>query len=96
MYICQRCTAKFGKNYLLLRHIATCKLGQKNKFEKYSRVYEPKRNIIVQLSEWFRVEGLDFKHPYLITYDFESILEKIPVIEKQTGKTNRKNKQKLC
>ena len=83
MYVCQRCTAKFCKNYLLLRHIDTCKLGQKDKFEKYPRVYEPKRN--VQLTEWFRVEDLDFKHPYLITYDFESILDKIPVLEKQTG-----------
>ena len=40
---------------------------------------------MAQLSKWFHVEGLDFKHPYLITYDFESILEKIPVIKKQTG-----------
>ena len=85
MYVCQKCTAKFGKNYLLQRHINTCKLEQKDKFEKYPTVYEPKRNIIVQLSDWFHVEGLDFKHPYLITYDFEPILEKIPVIETETG-----------
>ena len=78
MYVCNRCSAKFCKNYLLLRHIDTCKLEQKDKFEKYSRVYEPKRNIIVQLSDWFDVKDLDFKHDYLITYDFESILEKLP------------------
>ena len=43
------------------------------------------KNIIVQLNERLRVEGFDFKHRYLITYDFESILEKIPLIETQTG-----------
>ncbi|HLX52367.1 MAG TPA: hypothetical protein VKR58_00400, partial [Aquella sp.] len=42
------------------------------------------RNKIVELSDWFDIEGLDFEHPYLITYDFESILEKLPAA-KETG-----------
>ena len=43
---------------------------------KYSQIYEKKRNDIVDLSDWFDV-GCDYKYDYLITFDLESMLQKI-------------------
>ena len=76
MYICNRCGAHFQNNTKLERHIDTCNLEQMDTFVKYPEVYEKKRNDIVELCDWFEVE-CDYKYDYLITFDFESILEKI-------------------
>ena len=44
MYICNRCGAKFKNNFLLERHINTCKVEPEDTFVKYSKIYEKKRN----------------------------------------------------
>src|SRR4029079_9142510 len=76
MYVCPRCSGKFQDNFHLQRHIDICNLEQQDKFVLYPEVYEKKRNEIVELSEWFDVE-CDYKHDYLITFDFESMMDKI-------------------
>ena len=76
MYVCSRCSAKFAKNVLLERHVDTCKLEQEDTFVKYPQIYEKKRNDIVELSDWFKVD-CDFKFDHLITFDLESMLTKI-------------------
>lgn len=76
MYVCHRCSGKFRDNYNLVRHIDSCKLEQEDTFVKYPQIYEKKRNLIVELSEWFNVD-CDYKHDYLIAFDFESVMQKI-------------------
>ena len=63
------------KNVLLERHTDTCKLEQEDTFVKYPQIYEKKRNDIVELSDWFKVD-CDFKFDHLITFDLESMLKK--------------------
>ena len=76
MYICNRCSAKFDNNFNLERHIDTCKLEQEDTFVKYPQIYEKKRNVIVELCDWFDVD-CDYKYDYLITFDLEAMLQKI-------------------
>src|SRR5579863_8535802 len=52
-------------------------------FVKYPEIYEKKRNDNVEISEWFNVD-CDYKHNYLITFDLESMMQKIN--EKQGDK----------
>ena len=76
MYICNRCSAKFNNNFILERHIDTCELKQKDIFVKHPEIYEKKRNDIVELCDWFDVD-CDYKYDYLITFDLESMLQKV-------------------
>jgi hypothetical protein len=76
MYICNRCGAKSRDNNNLMKHIDLCTLKQQDTFEKSPKVYEKKRNEIVELCDWFDV-NCDFRFDYLITYDLEAILMKI-------------------
>src|SRR6266516_3331374 len=76
MYICNRCSAKFRDNFILERHVDTCKLEQEDTFVKYSKTYEKKTNDIVELCDWFDVD-CDYKYDYLITFDLESMLQRI-------------------
>src|SRR5271165_1247676 len=75
-YLCNRCAKKFRDNCDLQRHIDTCTLEQKDKFDKYSHIYETKLNDIVELCYYFDLDH-SFSHDYLITFDFESILQNI-------------------
>jgi hypothetical protein len=77
MYICNRCGAKCRDNYKLMKHIDSCTLEQHDTFEKYPKVYEKKRNEIVELCDWFDVDDSIFTHDYMITFDEESMLHKI-------------------
>src|SRR5207248_1697881 len=81
MYICNRCGAKFKNNFLLDRHIDTCKLEQEDTFVKYPKIYEKKRNDIVELCDWFDVD-CDYKYDYLVTWDLESMLQQINEVKK--------------
>ena len=85
MYICNRCSAKFDNNYKLERHIETCKLEQEDTFVKYPQIYEMKRNVIVELCDWFDV-NCDFKYDYLIAFDLEAMLQKIHGCRKENEK----------
>lgn len=76
MYICNRCSGKFQTNFHLQRHIDTCQLEQEDTFVKYPEIYEKKRNDIVELCEWFNID-CDYKHDYLVTFDFESLQQYI-------------------
>jgi len=80
MYVCNRCSAKFIENYKLERHIDTCELEQKDTFVKHPEIYEKKRNDIVELCDWFDVD-CDYKYDYLITFDLESMLQKIEEVK---------------
>jgi uncharacterized C2H2 Zn-finger protein len=77
MYICNRCGAKFRDNTVLIRHIDSCTLEQYDTFEKYPKVYAKKRNEIVELCDWFDEDDSIFTHDYMITFDEESMLQKI-------------------
>ena len=80
MFICNRCDAKFKNNFILERHIDFCDLEQKDTFVNYHEIYEKKRNDIVELYDWFDVD-CDYKYDYLITFDLESILQKVSEIK---------------
>src|SRR6266516_45498 len=68
IYICNRCNANFRGNFNMERHIKTCKLEQEDTFVNYSKIYEKKRNDIVELCDWFDVD-CDYKYDYLVTFD---------------------------
>ncbi|HLX53642.1 MAG TPA: hypothetical protein VKR58_06860, partial [Aquella sp.] len=42
MYVCNRCSSKFGDNFHLSRHMNTCNLEQQDAFVKYPEIYERK------------------------------------------------------
>ena len=85
LYICETCAKKFNDNKDLAIHQDKCSKEQIDIFCKYPQIYEPQRNPIIELCEWFNVE-LDFKYDYIIVYDLESILVKCE--EKYGEKTN--------
>src|SRR5207248_4582113 len=62
-------------------HIDTCKLEQEDTFVKYPKIYEKKRNDIVELCDWFDVD-CDYKYDYLVTWDLESMLQQINEVKK--------------
>ena len=72
-YVCENCGHSFQDNTDLKRHDALCKREKEDVFAKYPTIYEPKRNLIVELNEWFGC-SCSFKYPYMIVYDFESLL----------------------
>ena len=74
MYVCNRCSAKFENNFNLERHTDTCKLEQEDTFVKYPQIYEMKRNVVVQLCDWFNVD-CDYKYDYLVIFDLEAMLQ---------------------
>ena len=77
LYLCNRCDAKtFRDNRDLQRHIDICKLEQQDIFNKYPTLWKKKRNIIVELADFFDVEQ-DFKYDYMIVFDLEALLHKI-------------------
>ena len=76
MYICNRCSSKFDNNFNLSRHMNTCNLEQEDTFVKYPEIYEKKRNVIVELCDWFDVQDCDYKYDYLITFDLEAMAAK--------------------
>ncbi len=90
MYICNRCSSKFDNNFNLARHMNTCNLEQEDTFVKYPEIYEKKRNVIVELCDWFDVQDCDYKYDYLITFDLEAMLQKI--VEKKDKKKDSKLK----
>jgi hypothetical protein len=75
-YLCTRCDAKFRNNYDIQRHFDTCVLEQKDEFNKFPKLWEKSRNIIVELADYYDVD-VDFKYDYLIAFDLESIIHKI-------------------
>ena len=90
LYLCNRCSRKFRDNYDLRRHMDTCTLTQKDSFVKYPQIYEKKRNDIVELCDWFDLSDLSFSYDYLITFDFESILQNIEEEEKKKREEKKK------
>lgn len=52
--------------------IDTCQLEQIDVFPKYPKLWNKKRNFIVELSDYYDVE-VDLKYEYLIVFDFEVI-----------------------
>ena len=79
LYLCNRCSKTFRDNYDLRRHMDMCTLTQKDSFVKYPQIYEKKRNDIVELCDWFELteSDLGFSYDYLVTFDFEYILQNI-------------------
>ena len=75
-YVCEKCGYRFRNNTDLDRHSETCKIEHTDSFNAKSDIWQCKRNIIVELSEYFNVE-VDFKYEYLMAFDLESILLKI-------------------
>ncbi len=75
-YVCKTCGYGFEDNANLDRHSKICQTVTIDKFSSKSDIWNCKRNIIVELSEYFEV-SVDFKYDYLITYDLESIQLKI-------------------
>jgi hypothetical protein len=65
MYICNRCGAKCRDNTDLMKHLESCTLKQRDTFEKYPKVYERKRNEIVELCDYFDEEDSIFTHDYI-------------------------------
>lgn len=76
MYMCHTCAKSFRDNVTLDRHQKICTKEQQDVFVKYPQIYEPKRNTIIELAEWFGVD-VDFKYDYLIVYDLEADLLKV-------------------
>src|SRR6267154_5444752 len=76
VYLCKRCDAKFRDNFNMQTHFDTCVLEQKDVFNMYPKLWEKSRNLIVELSDYYDVD-IDFKYNYLITFDLESIIQKI-------------------
>jgi hypothetical protein len=72
-YLCKRCDAKFINNYDIQRHFDTCALEQKDEFNKFPKLWEKARNIIVELTDYYDVDA-DFKYDYLIAFDLESFI----------------------
>ena len=85
LYSCARCSHKFKDNDHLLTHLETCTLEQKDTFNKFSKIWQKKRNVIVELADYFEVEQ-DFKYDYLITFDLESVLTKINEFKSEENK----------
>ena len=85
MYMCHTCAKSFRNNVDLARHQAICLTTQKDVFVKYPQIYEPKRNTIIELAEWFGVD-VDFKYDYLIVYDLEADLLKVKDTEQKKKK----------
>jgi len=76
LYLCKRCCMKFDNNYRMQEHFDHCKLEQSDAFNKFPKLWEKNRNIIVELSDYYDI-NIDFKYDYLITFDIESIIQKI-------------------
>jgi hypothetical protein len=71
---CKTCGNTFKDSLDLKRHIPTCEdFKQSDKFVKFSQVYEPKRNLIIELNEIFNTD-YDFKFEPVIVYDFEALV----------------------
>jgi hypothetical protein len=77
MYICNGCGAKCRDNTNLMKYIEKCTLKQQDTFEKYPKVYEKKRNEIVDLCDYFDKDDSIFTPDYMIAFDEESMLQKI-------------------
>src|SRR5271157_3093401 len=94
LYLCNRCAKTFRDNYNLRDHLDTCTLEQKDSFVKYPQIYEKKRNDIVELCDWFDLPDVSFSYDYLITFDFESILQNIeePSLEDKLNKLDKLDK----
>ena len=75
-YVCTNCGFRFTYNWCLDRHLNTCKIEHTDSFNAKSDIWQCRRNIIVELSEYFEVQ-VDFKYDYLMIFDLESILLKI-------------------
>ena len=67
-YICSNCGYRFPDNAHLDRHSKTCKIEHTDSFNAKSDIWQCRRNIIVELSEYFDVE-VDFKYEYLMAFD---------------------------
>lgn len=71
---CNTCGNTFSDDKDLKKHIPTCEdFKQTDKFVKYPTVYEPKRNLIIELNEIFNTD-YDFKFEPVIVYDFEALV----------------------
>ena len=76
VYLCKRCSMKFRNNYDMQRHFDSCTLEQKDVFNKFPKLWEKARNLIVDLTDLHDI-NMDFKYDYLITFDLESINHKM-------------------
>uniref|UniRef100_A0A1I7WI47 C2H2-type domain-containing protein n=1 Tax=Heterorhabditis bacteriophora TaxID=37862 RepID=A0A1I7WI47_HETBA len=55
LYICNRCGFKCRDNHNLQRHIDSCQLEQIDVFPKYPKLWNKKRNLIVELSDYYDI-----------------------------------------
>ena len=79
MYLCHKCSSKFIDNANLQRHVDSCIMKQRDNFVDYPQIYETKRNVIVELCDWYGIpcDELFYRYDYMITFDLESMLEQI-------------------
>ena len=77
-YVCDNCANKFDHPGTLKKHLSDgCVREAVEKFPEHSYMYNPDRNLIVELCDYYETNNLPFTHPYMITFDMESILTKI-------------------
>ncbi len=94
-YVCENCGHNFQDNTDLKRHDALCKREKEDVFVKFPQVYEPKRNLIIELNEWFDC-NCSFKYPYMIVFDFESLLLPINCALTEKLKLSKSHKVVSC
>ena len=83
-YRCQKCGHCFEDKAHLTTHIKYCQdFTKEDKFVKYPQIYEPDRNVIVEMNEMFGT-NCDFRYNPIIVYDFEAL-----VVKKQVGITDK-------
>lgn len=91
VYKCCKCGYAFDELKLLKRHTKFCQDNVKcDEFPSFPEVYEPKRNLIIELNEKYGT-SCNFRSEYFIVYDFESLClkenkersEKLKIVNKQ-------------
>jgi hypothetical protein len=83
-FVCNECGHCFADKANLKRHIEYCQNFEKvDTFVKWSQIYEPSRNKIIELNDIFNT-NCDFHYPYNIVYDFEALVlkQKVKIGEK--------------
>jgi len=88
LYKCDNCGSTFRDNHNLKQHEKTysCVQGVKNTFEFKDKIWTKPRNIIIELCDYYNIPDIDFKYDYLVTFDLESVLLKIPDHSNNTDK----------
>jgi hypothetical protein len=73
-YKCTTCGTCFIHRQNLITHIPNCQdFVKKDVFEKHAKIYEPRRNLIVELNQNLNCD-CDILFEPLIVFDFESLL----------------------